>query len=283
MGTILIILIVLLIVVVISYNSLQQQSHKVKECASNVQVSISKKISLLNQLIDTVKNYQEGEQFTMLKISQDTNATNLMASYQQSGMVLSSIQGMAERFPNLKASDQYQSLMGNIRECELNIQAKRENYNSAVNRYNSHRSGIPTVFVAQIIGFSEAPYLEFDTAGTPDANILKNFKTDDGERLKQLFNKAGSGMAGAAKSISHHTGDVTKMLSEKLSTKNQPGFYYLIPGGVPKGPKPLDEIQKLLRDGIIPAETKIAKNGSDEWMEANEYHDDNSPLEEELN
>ena len=45
-----------------TYNSLQKLAQNVRESASNVQVSISKKLSSINQLIEVVKNYQAGEQ-----------------------------------------------------------------------------------------------------------------------------------------------------------------------------------------------------------------------------
>ncbi len=273
MGTLLAILIVIvLIIVVVAYNSLQKLSQNVKEKASNVQVAISKKMTLINQLIDTVKNYQESEQFTQLKIAQDTNAANLMASYQQSGALLSSIQGFAERYPNLKASEQYQKLMDNISECELDVQKCRELYNQSVKEYNTKRSAIPTVFVAQFIGFSEAPYLQFDVSGN-DSTSLKEFKTDDGERLKQLLKSAGSNISGAAKSLSAHAADAGKMISGNVLPDHPVNsFYYMIPGGVPKGPKPLGEIQQLIAEGSIPTETKVAELGSDDWKDIDMYN-----------
>ncbi len=273
MTTLLLILVVLLAFFAINYNKLQKLSQNVKQSASNIQVAISKKLSLINQLIDVVKNYQESEQFTQLKISQDASAANIMASYQQSGATLASLQGFAEKFPNLKASEQYQLLMKNITLCELDIQKNREIYNSQVNRYNSSRSGIPTVFVAQLIGFSEAPYIQFDLSGIHEATDLKSFKTDDGERLSQLLKSAGSNISTAAKTLTHHAGDVGKMLSEKINGKeNAPGdFYFLIQGGVPKGPKPLYEIKKMIEEGKISGEIKVAPNGSDAWRDINDY------------
>jgi len=137
MTTFLIIIILIVVVIAGLYNKLQKSSQPVKEAASNVQVAISKKITMLNQLVEVVKNYQEAEQFTLLKISQDsTDTAALIASYQQSGSLLSSIQGIADRFPNLKASDQYQKLMSSISSCEDNIQSNRERYNHVVKEYN---------------------------------------------------------------------------------------------------------------------------------------------------
>lgn len=265
MTFIIVVLAVIILLAVASYNSLQKLSQNVKEAFSNVQVAISKKLSLINQLVDTVKNYQEGEQFTLLKISEDSTNTALMASYQQAGTMLTSVQGLAEKFPNLKASDQYQILMRDIKDCELDIQKTRQTYNSTVKAYNSKRSKIPTVFIAQLIGFSIAPYMQFDISGN-DATSLKEFKTDDGERLQQLFKKAGTNMSDAAKSLTNHAGDVTKMISNKINKKEDALYYYYVTGGVPKGPKPLFEIRKMIEDGTLESDVKVASDGSDEWQ-----------------
>ena len=63
-----------------SYNTLQRKAQAIKEQASNVQIAISKKLSLINQLIDVVRNFQEGEQFTHLKIAQDSSNSSLMSA-----------------------------------------------------------------------------------------------------------------------------------------------------------------------------------------------------------
>jgi len=149
-------ILVLIILVVValrfaakSYNILQKLGQEVREKASNIEVAISKKMSSINQLIDVVKNYQESEQLVQLKVSQDASASGLANSYQQSGAVLAAVQGMAEKFPNLKANEQYHRLVDSIQHCEHDIQECREEYNAAVKAYNSERARIPVVFIAK--------------------------------------------------------------------------------------------------------------------------------------
>lgn len=196
---------------VLSYNGLQTLAQEVREKSSNVQISVSKKLGLVNQLIDVVKNYQEGEQLTQLKVSQDNSAVGLAQSYQQSGAVLATVQGMAERFPNLKANEQYHRLVDSIQHCEQNIQNTRETYNRSVKVYNTKRVKIPDLFIARSLGFPEAPYMEFDMSGLTEVTTLKSFKTDDGERLEQLLTGAGHRIAG----IATHAASAGKELAEK--------------------------------------------------------------------
>lgn len=177
------------------YNTLRSLSENIRECWSNIGVVGKKQVSLVNQLIDVVKGYQESEKLVMLKVSDDVSSANQIAQlHQQSSMVLSAVGGMAQKFPELKANDQYQRLIDSIQTCEAQLEAARQKYNSSVKLYNVARSSIPHVFYASTLGFKNAPYLEFDGA-TPalEVGAMKSFiNDDDGERINMLLGQAGS-------------------------------------------------------------------------------------------
>lgn len=257
------------VLALMSYNKLQRLAQEVREKASNVQVAVSKKIQLVNQLIDVVRGFQQAEQFTQLKISQDNTAQAMSGAYQQSGAVLTSLQAVADRFPELKASEQYHRLIDSIQACEKDIESRRNQFNAAVKLYNSERSAIPTVFVARLIGFSEAPYLEFDTSGAPDMSTLQSFRTDDGERLNQLLGKAGDGLLSGARLLANKASEIGAAATEKVkevrAAQAASAYYYLLPGGVPKGPLPLDVIRAKVESGDMPSAVQVAPVGSDEW------------------
>lgn len=263
--TLLLILAVLAFWLARQYNGLQNLAQNVRESASNVQVAISKKLSLVNQLIDVVKNYQAGEQLVQLKVSQDNSTAAMANAYQQTGNVISAIQGLAERFPNLKANEQYHRLIDNIEACEGQIGSRREGYNAVVKRYNSHRLTIPTIFIARSMGFGEAPYLQFDQSGAVDPNSLKEFRTDDGERLQQLISGAGNSIAKTTRNLAQQAGQAGKMLAEKIKEAPDAKYFYMSAGGAPKGPLPLSEIQALASAGTLPADVQVAVAGADDW------------------
>lgn len=188
------VIVVVGVIAFFGYNKLRGHSELIREAWSNIGVAGRKQASLINQLIDVVKGYQESEKLVMLKISEDmSNATNLAQMYQQSGMVLSSINGLAEKFPELKANQQYMRLIDSIQACESQLENARAKYNSSVREYNTARSSIPTVFYAPVLGFKVAPYLEFEgNDQITDMGALKSFSMDDdGERLNALLGKAG--------------------------------------------------------------------------------------------
>lgn len=262
-----------------TYNKLQRQAQEVREATSNVQVAVSKKLNLLNQLVDIVKGYQESEQFTHLKVSQDQNAVALAAAYQQSGSLLTTLQGMADRYPELRASEQYHRLIDSIQHCELDIQQVRQLYNATVKHYNNAYLTFPTVLVAPLLGFSKAPYLEFDTQGNVDATALKSFQTDDGERLKQLLSSAGGHLAGATKALAGQAGQAGKLLAgqagqagkliaQKVTERVTVNYFYLPKGGVPRGPVPMTTVRELIQRGELEPDVLVAQSGSDDWHPA---------------
>lgn len=174
------------------YNGLRLLSENVKESWSNIGVTVRKQASLINQLISVVSSYAEGEKLVMLKISEDASLGAVQQMHQQSGVVLSAVTGVAQRFPDLKANAQYTTLMNSIQTVENQLEQQRQNYNAATKAYNVRRTSIPDVFYSKLLGFGEAPYLDFDGASEKDAGTLKNFVTDDGERLNQFLSSAGN-------------------------------------------------------------------------------------------
>lgn len=177
------------------YNTLRGLSETIRERWSNIGVVGKKQASLINQLIDVVKGYQESEKLIMLKVSDDMSSTGQLAQmYQQSGMVLSAVSGVAQKFPELKSNSQYLRLIDSIQACETQLEAARQNYNAAVKSYNVTRSSIPHIFYASTLGFRTAPYLEFEGATQLlDVGTLKSFSSDeDGERLNMLLGQAGN-------------------------------------------------------------------------------------------
>lgn len=183
------------VVAFFGYNALRALSEALRESWSNIGVVGRKQASLINQLIDVVKGYQESEKLVMLKVSEDmTSANNVAQMHQQSGMVLSTVTGMARTFPELKSNAQYQRLIDSIQSCETQLEAARQGYNQKVKEYNTKRSSIPSVFYAHTLGFKPASYLELDVnAQSSDMDTMKTFSSaDDGERLNMLMGQAGN-------------------------------------------------------------------------------------------
>lgn len=98
------------------------------------------------------------------------------------GDAVARVSALAQGFPQLRASESYNRLMGDLKDIETDIQKTRELYNMAVSTYNTFRSQIPQCLFASITGFKEARY--FDTANT---DPIRDFRTDDSDLLKKAL------------------------------------------------------------------------------------------------
>lgn len=220
MFNIFIIIIVLLIFFIFtSYNKLQRSAQRVKECLSNISVSLQKKVNLVNQLIDVVKNYQDGEQLVHLSISRNATQSDLVSSQLEANRALIGVQGFLQRFPELKANEQYSHLMQSINNIENEVSYQRERYNEAVREYNTQRSTIPTVFIANALKFPEAPYLDFSQENI-EQNILKDFNTNSSEHLNALLSSATNSLKEGSKTIVNKAVETGRKISENETVQD---------------------------------------------------------------
>lgn len=214
-----IIAVIIAVIAFWGYNTLRSLSENIREGWSNIGVVAKKQVSLINQLQDVVKGYQESEKLVMLKVSSDVSSANQLAQlHQQSSMVLSAVGNMAQKFPELKANDQYQRLIDSIQTCEAQLESARQKYNASVKVYNVARSSIPHIFYASTLGFKNAPYLEFD-GETPllEVGAMKAFVSDDdGERLNILLGHAGNKLLAAGNKAFESSKQIAEAAHEKI-------------------------------------------------------------------
>jgi hypothetical protein len=222
--------IVLGVLAYMGYNALRALSESIREAWSNIGVVGKKQVSLVNQLIDVVKGYQESEKLVMLKISDDiSSAKQVSEVHQQSSVILSAADSVAQRYPELKANEQYKRLIDSIQACETQLEKARQAYNAHVKAYNVKRSSIPNVFYASTIGFKVAPYLEFvGSEQVLDTGAMQAFSSDaDGERLNALLGAAGNKMLAAGnkaldsgKEVAESASNKIKKIAENIEHKN---------------------------------------------------------------
>jgi hypothetical protein len=263
--------IVLAVVAVWGYNSLRKLAENVKEAQSNVDIALRKKVSLINRLTELAKQYEEGEKLVMLKVSQDNSEAAMRDAYQQSGTMLAAIQGMAQRFPELKATEQFRDLLPAIDRAETDLQDWRVRCNATIKEYNSHRSALPHTLYAGMLGFGPARYLELESVESTDSMVERPIFADDGARVNELLGMAGTKMLGATKTLASQG----KLLAEKAATRVQtemaaragatPEFHYIDAERTPKGPVSRDELAGLFRSGAITPETDVLEAGSKAW------------------
>lgn len=197
------------------YNRLRTRSEAVKRSQSNLVGELKKRATLANQLIDIAKGYGDHEKLTHLTVaSQNTTAADPAQIAAATSRALAGISFVAERFPELKANETFNTLMGQLQTIENDVQKKREALNAEVERYNGFRASFPAVLIAGQLGFPEASYFSTDEAGL-EAGAA--FRTDDGELLRQQFARLGKGVGDATRQIGQAAGGAIRQAQASLA------------------------------------------------------------------
>jgi LemA protein len=140
---------------VLTNNSFIRARNKVDESWSGIDVQLKRRHDLVPNLVDTVKGYAEHEKATLAAVTQarsaamsaSTNADRSAAEAQLTG-ALDGIRIVAEDYPELRASESFRALQGELAELEDQIQASRRIYNANVNAYNTRIQVFPNSVIA---------------------------------------------------------------------------------------------------------------------------------------
>lgn len=165
--SILVVLVLLVAVSVGSYNGLVNLNEGVKTQSSNIETQLQRRSDLIPNLLNTVKGYMSYESDVIKNIT-DARASLAGASSMrekatadnQLTSALNNLLVVVENYPNLKASEEFVSLMDELSGTENRITVARKDYNDAVNTYNSKIKTFPTVIIAKMFGFNAYDYFE---------------------------------------------------------------------------------------------------------------------------
>ncbi len=178
MPGIIIFLIVLAVIVVIWYvstlNGLNRAIVKIDEASSGIDVALTKRYDTLTKMIDVVKSYAKHEKETIFEtISLRKNMTNeeKMEENNKMSANLERIYAIAENYPELKSSENYNTLQKSIADVEEHLQAARRMYNSNVSIFNQKLVTFPTSIVANSKGLTKKDFFEADEVKKEDVKI----------------------------------------------------------------------------------------------------------------
>lgn len=167
-----------------SYNGLVTKEESVSNAWANVESQYQRRADLIPNLVSTVKGYADFEQETLTKVIQarseatsvKVDPTNLtpekLQQFQQAqdglGAALGRLLVVVERYPDLKANQNFLDLQAQLEGTENRITIARNRFNETVNSYNSTVRTFPAVLIAGIAGFERKGYFEAQ-AGTETA------------------------------------------------------------------------------------------------------------------
>jgi len=152
---------------------------------ANVESSYQRRADLIPNIVNTAKGYAEYERETFVKVTEArSKATSItidpsnitpaqLEQFQQaqSGLTsaLSRLLATFERYPDLKANENFKELINELERTENRINVERNRFNESVRPFNKHLKKFPNNFINMFIGkFEEMGYFEAD-AGTENA------------------------------------------------------------------------------------------------------------------
>jgi LemA protein len=172
--TIVLIVVVALIAIAVLYfivkrNSIIASRNRVEESWSGIDVQLKRRHDLVPNLVETVKGYATHERETFERTTQARAAAMSAQSVedtakaeQQLTQALADLRAVAENYPNLRATENFQQLSRNLSELEDEIQAARRIYNSNVQSYNTEIEQFPGSIVANQGNFTAREFFEIE-------------------------------------------------------------------------------------------------------------------------
>ncbi len=189
-------LIIALLVVFVGYkwivginNTAVEMNEKIEESWGNVQTTYQRRNDMIGNLVKTVQGAADFEKTTLTEVvnarakatSTTINAGDLsgasLAQFQQAqaglSSALSKLLVVVEKYPELKANQNFLKLQDELASTENQILTARTRFNEATRPYNNHIKKFPNKLFAGLFGFDEKPY--FQAVEGADKPVEVNF------------------------------------------------------------------------------------------------------------
>lgn len=165
-------IIILLVIILYStikgtYNSLVILDEDVNNKWAQVENVLQRRYDLIPNLVETVKGYASHEREVLTEVTKARASVGgaktqeeVMQANNQLSSALSRLLVVVERYPDLKANQNFISLQDNLTSTENRIAVERRRYNDSVQGYNQKVRSFPTNIWANIFGFEKREYFE---------------------------------------------------------------------------------------------------------------------------
>jgi LemA protein len=160
---------------ILSYNGLVSKRAMVAEGWSGIDAQLKRRADLIPNLVETVKGYAKHERETfddLTKMRTQAGSQDPAQRAQAETAITAAIgkvMAVAEAYPDLKASANFQSLQNDLSNTEDQIQLARRYYNGAVRNYNVAVQQFPSNIIAGLGGFTAAQFFQLDNPADRNA------------------------------------------------------------------------------------------------------------------
>jgi LemA protein len=169
-GLILLVIVVLVALWGVSiFNGLVRRKNVVAEAWSGIEAQLKRRADLIPNLVETVKGYASHERETFDELARLRSSGQAQADVGQRAQTetaitaaIGKVMAVAEAYPELKASVNFQQLQKDLADTEDQIQLARRYYNGAVRDFNVMIEQFPSNLVANFGAFKPAPFFQIE-------------------------------------------------------------------------------------------------------------------------
>ena len=165
--------VIIALFVIITYNTLVNLRNLRTESWSDVDTELKRRYDLIPNLVNVVKGYASHEQQTLEEVTRlraqavsSIGSPNSQAKDENELIRgLRTLFSVAEKYPDLKASNNFLELQNELRNTEDRIQAARRFFNANVRDYNNKVQAFPSNIIASIFNFRQEEFFEIEDTG----------------------------------------------------------------------------------------------------------------------
>ena len=179
-GLILGIIVIVLFWIVLTYNGLVKLRNRAKEAWSDIDVQLKRRYNLIPNLVETVKGYAAHEKEVFQKVTEARARAMGATDPKEKGeaenvlsRTLKTLFAVSERYPDLKASQNFLELQRELRDTEDKVQASRRFYNGNVRDLNIKIESFPANLIASLFTFKKMEFFELEEATEREAPKVK--------------------------------------------------------------------------------------------------------------
>jgi LemA protein len=152
-----------------NYNRFVSLDEAAKTSWAQVENQLQRRYDLIPNLVETVKGYAKFEQETLIQVTNarakvggmaNAGQADQMKAQNELGSALSRLLVVVERYPELKANQNFLRLQDELAGTENRISVERKRYNDAVQAYNVAIRSFPANILAGMFGFTQKPLFE---------------------------------------------------------------------------------------------------------------------------
>lgn len=132
---------------------------------SEIEIQEKRRADLIPNLVDCVQAYDEHEYSTLMAVIEARGAN----SDEVAAEVMTSVNVVAEQYPELKSNENYKQLMTELAATENLIAQTRSNYNSWVTQYNTYIRKFPNSTILNMLGYERQMFAKLEYNASSDA------------------------------------------------------------------------------------------------------------------